>query len=438
MGYLLRGVLWLGVYLGLVVTPVFVLLVSPSPPGRGFWWDFAMGLGFSAASMMGVMFVLTCRFQRASLPFGIDVIYYFHRAVSVAIVAALAGHACIPFLAAPGMAAWLRPSAMPWHLRAGVAATAALAALLVASFWRRRLRIDYDVWRPWHAVLAVAAVTLALVHMEGAGYYVDTPPKRFLWAFIGLCLVGLVLHVRVVKPASMLRRPYRLEEVRPEHGRAWTLVLRPVGHDSFSFLPGQFAWLTLGRSPFAMKEHPFSISSSAARRGEVWFTIKELGDFTRLVGTFRPGTVAYLDGPYGAFTLDRHDAPGYVFIAGGIGIAPVLSMLRTLADRRDHRPLLLIYAYGSWDELTCREELERLKDRLNLQLVLVLASPPENWPGETGFVTRDLLARYLPDHRGSRDYFVCGPVPMTRAVERILMQERVPLEKIHSELFDLV
>lgn len=438
MGYLLRGVLWLGVYLGLVLTPVFVLLVSPSPPGQGFGWDFSMGLGFAAASMMGVMFALTSRFQRASLPFGIDVIYYFHRAVSLVVAAAVASHAAIPFLVEPGLAAWLRPSAMPWHLRAGVGAAAALAVLLVSSFWRRPLRLDYDVWRQWHAALAALAAALALAHMAGAGYYTAAPAPRGLWTLIGLCLAGLALHVRVAKPAWLLRRPYRLEEVRPERGRAWTLVFRPEGHGGFSFLPGQFAWLTLGRSPFSMKEHPFSISSSAVHAGAVSLTIKELGDFTRLIGKFQPGARAYLDGPFGAFTPDRHDAPGYVFIAGGIGIAPVMSMLRTFADRGDGRPLTLIYAYGSWDQLTFREEIELLQHRLDLRAVFVLASPPEGWVGETGFVTRELLARVLPDHRGSREYFVCGPVPMTRAVERMLMQERVPLEKIHSELFDLV
>lgn len=438
MGYVLRGVVWLAIYLGLVLAPLFALLITPTPPGRGFAWDLSIALGYSAAAMMGVMFALTCRFQRASLPFGVDVIYYFHRAVSLVILVAVAVHAVLPFAAEPGLIPLLRPATIPWHLQAGVASALALAVLLGASFWRKPLRIDYDVWRRWHPVLAVAATLLALVHMEGAGYYLDTPGKRFLWSLIAACLVGMVLYVRLVKPVLMLRRPYRVEEVRPELGKAWTVTLRSEGHGGFSFEPGQFAWLTLGGSPFAMTEHPFSLASSAQRPERIAFTIKELGDFTRSVGQVRPGQVAYVDGPYGAFSPDRHDAPGYVFIAGGIGIAPILGMLRTLDDRRDHRPLLLLYAYGTWEELTGREEIERLRERLDLQVVYVLANPPAGWLGEAGFVTQELLARYLPDFRSGRDYFVCGPVPMTRAVERSLMRERVPLEKIHSELFDLV
>ena len=60
--------------------------------------------------------------------------------------------------------------------------------------------------------------------------------------------------------------------------------------------------------------------------------------------TIAAGEVAYLDGPYGAFSVDRYAAPGFVFIAGGAGIAPIMSMLRTLADRHETRPLWLVYA----------------------------------------------------------------------------------------------
>jgi predicted ferric reductase len=151
-----------------------------------------------------------------------------------------------------------------------------------------------------------------------------------------------------------------------------------------------------------------------------------------------PGQIAYLDGPYGSFSIDRHPNADYVFIGGGIGIAPLIGMLRTLADRGDRRRLKLIYAYKDWEGLTFREELEELKTRLDLEVVYVLdAPPPEPWPGERGFVTKELLSRRLPAHPERYHYYLCGPVVMTAKVEAALRQLGVPMHRIHLELFEL-
>ena len=71
-------------------------------------------------------------------------------------------------------------------------------------------------------------------------------------------------------------------------------------------------------------------------------------------------------------------------------------MVRTMADRNDVRPVLLVYGNGEWDDVAFRDELERLKDRLDLTLVHVLERPPHEWRGETGYITTDVLARIVP------------------------------------------
>jgi predicted ferric reductase len=183
----------------------------------------------------------------------------------------------------------------------------------------------------------------------------------------------------------------------------------------------------------------FSFSSSPALApGRVECTIKELGDFTRTIKDVRRGEVAFVDGPYGAFTIDRHPAPGYVFIAGGIGIAPIMSMLRALADRGDTRPLVLFYAYRRWERMTFREAIDDLRARLDLMVVIVLEEPPEGWEGEHGWITPELLDRRLPADRARLQYFLCGPEAMTQAMERFLHGLGVPMSRVHSELFDLV
>ena len=428
---------WIAVYLGLVLAPLFVLLVGTTETNAGFWWDFGIALGFAGTAMMGVQFMLTARFKRAMAPFGIDIIYYFHRYIAVVAVGLVVAHPIILVSDNPAILGFLNPVRAPWHMTAGLASILALTALMVSSWWRKGLGLHYDAWRRWHSALAIAILGLALAHIGGVGHYVAGSWKRALWTGIGVSWLAVIAYVRVGRPWWMLRRPYEVVDVRPERGDAWTLVVRPRGHRGFRYHPGQFAWLTLRASPFAMCEHPFSISSSPTTSGHVEFTIKELGDFTETIKTIRSGETAFVDGPYGAFTIDRHQAPGYVFLAGGIGIAPLMGMLRALADRRDTRPVVLFYAYRRWDRLTFREAIEELRSQLNLRVVYVLGEPPDRWEGETGLIEPDLLSRHLPSDRRDLHYFVCGPGAMTQAVERALYGLGVPLRQMHTELFDM-
>ncbi len=434
MKYVYWGFFWAAVYLTIVLLPLSVLITGTMPDGYGLAHDFSIFLGFAGTSMMAATFLLTARFKRAAIPFGIDLVYYFHRQISLIAFLFILIHPVVLLAEDPDILGDLTSM----YMLAGLGSLVGLALLIIFSVWRKKLKIHYDGWRIWHLVLAAAAFLLAIIHIEGVGGYIATPVKRSLWALIMLCWLLLILYVRLMKPLRMYRHPYRIEKIIKEKGDTWSVVLRPEGHAGISFQPGQFAWLTLWNLPFAMKEHPFSISSSSENPARIHFTIKELGDFTRRIKNAVPEQIAYLDGPYGSFSCDRHPAPGYVFIAGGIGIAPIIGMLRTLADRKDSRPLILIYAYSSLERLTFHEEMEALRTRLDLQVIYVLQTPPEKWQGEKGILTADIIERHLPDDCKKLDYFVCGPVPMIQLVEKTLNRYGVPLSSIHSELFDLV
>jgi predicted ferric reductase len=437
----LQGIFWIFVYIILSTAPLFVLLIGPRPPGREFWRELSVALGFAGLAMVTLQFVLTARFKVVKSPYGSDIVYYFHRQVSLVAFALVLAHPILLFAFDPRTLRLLNLLAAPWRARAGVVALASLIALIVSSVWRKRLRIDYTPWRIWHGLLATAAVSLALAHIVLAGHYVNTPAKRILWIGYGIFWVGLLAYVRVIKPVMLLRRPYVVEQVIQQRGDAWTLTLVPVGHRGLTFMPGQFAWLTAWHSPFSDTEHPFSFSSSAVDRTRLEFTIRALGDFTRTVKEMKPGQRVYVDGPFGAFSIDRHShTESYAFVAGGIGITPIMSMLRTLADRGDRRPLTLLYANRTWEGITFREELAQLERRLNLRVVYILSAPHESWGGERGRIDPSVLERHLPrsQRRDSQEVFICGPKPMMDAVERALVSLGVPVGDFHSERFDLV
>jgi ferredoxin-NADP reductase len=125
----------------------------------------------------------------------------------------------------------------------------------------------------------------------------------------------------------------------------------------------------------------------------------------------------------------------HVLIAGGIGITPMMSMIRTLADRRDKRPVVLLYGDKDWEAITFREELEALKARLDLRVVHVLAKPPAGWTGEQGYITAEILKRHVPPPYADHEYFICGPDVMMDTIERALGELGVPLSKYHSERY---
>src|SRR5262252_3273308 len=436
--YNVRGTVWIVLYLFFVLAPLFALLTGSLPPPRDFWTEFSAAIGYAGLAIMGLQFGLTARFRYVTEPWGEDVIYHFHRQISLLAVGLVVAHPIILFIERPELIALLNSIRAPWRARFAALSVYSLIALLVMALWRVKLKIRYETWHLTHILLAIIAVTAGVLHMVGWGFYLTDDRKRALWIGLTVFWIGLLLYVRIAKPLFLLRRPYRISEVRKERGDTSTLVMQPDGHPGFRFRPGQFAWLTVWGSPFKITAHPFSFSSSAAADdGRVEMTIRNLGDFTSEIRKVPAGKRVYLDGPYGAFTIG-HPADMHVLIAGGIGITPMMSMIRTLADVGDKRPVMLLYGSKDWDSITFREELEELKARLDLTVIHVLSDPPTDWTGERDYISAALLARHLPTPYADHEYFICGPGPMMDAIEKALGELGVPMSKYHSERYSFV
>jgi predicted ferric reductase len=430
-----RAVFWVIAYLGVVVAPLVFAAIGTSDPDHDFGTNFSVALGFVGLAMMGLEFALVARFKPVAAPFGQDALLQFHRQIGYVGLALVLVHVGIS-------ARWeeltfskaISAPALVWF---GMAAAVALIALIVTSVWRLRLRLSYEWWHVAHTALALVAVVGALVHVYFVDEYVNTVWKQGLWGLMSAAFIALLVWVRLVKPHRMRERPWRLERVGAERGQTTTLALSPPRGRGFRFDPGQFAWFAFGGSPYSLTLHPFSFSSSAERE-EVEIAVKALGDLSSRVHELDPGTTVYVDGPHGVFSMDQDEGPGFGFIAGGVGITGLLSMLRTMADREDVRPVVLVYANREWEGVAFRDELERLERRLDLTVVHVLERPPQGWTGETGYVSAEIISRHLPRAYRRFQYFICGPVPMMDAAEAALVQLGVPAERVHTERFDMV
>lgn len=434
-----RTIAWIAAAVAALALPYLVLLSGERVEGHDFLWDFSKGLGFGALAMAGLQFALTARFRRMTYPFGIDIVYLFHRYLAIGALALMLGHFGILYFWYEAALGELNPLEARWELTAGRVALVCFAALVISSEFRKQLRIEYELWRYLHVALAIVGFGAAVAHVLGVGRFTADPGTRALWLGVTLGWVLLLVWVRIGKPALQRANPWTVVDNVEERGGVHSLVLEPRGKPLSRWKPGQFAWLTLENSPFGLREHPFTISTPPEHGPRVTMSIKPLGDFSERAIKTRPGATAYLDGPYGHFSIDSHpQAKGFVMIAGGVGITPMVSNLHAMKERGDRRPVYLFYANPEWDEVAFREELEALSGPLSLKVIHVLENPPDDWEGESGYLDGDMLERHLP--REARDYqcFLCGPTPMTDAAREHLTAMGVPLAAIDSEIFDMV
>jgi predicted ferric reductase len=384
----------------------------------------ATGLALAGYAMLLVQFLLTGRFRLIGGRIGIDVVMRLHQLAARALTVMIVLH---PFLYGAARA-WTDPAAY------------------VEGVWRLFSMAPFATGvAAWALLLALVVAVLALDHALRVGGFSGAPGLRLLWLILTALAVGPLVHVYVFRPFTQLRHPWRVAAVRRLGPARWLLSLETAeksesvdGH--FAFHAGQFVWLKIGASPFVIHENPFSIVS-APGAARVEFLIREAGDFTSNVGALEPGTRAWIDGPYGAFTLAAASASArhIVLLAGGVGLAPCLAMLREAAARGDDRAFHLVYGNRTEAQVVLRDEIDALASRLNLKIDYVLSEPPPDWAGRHGQLDAATLSPLLSAGEAGADetaYLLCGPPPMVGAAERALAVLGVPPSRIVAERFD--
>ncbi len=422
-------------YLAAVTLPL-VLSVWLGGPPREFHQELASGLGILAFSMVLAEFILSGRFKAISNDVGMDVTMRFHQIMArVALAFAVLHPLLYQGTPSGGERPWdptrqLTLTTDFSDLATGIVAWLLLAGLIVMAIGRAQLGYRYESWRLLHGLGALLIALLLLHHTVSAGRYGSLPVMTWVWVAMTAVAVGSLLMVYLVVPWLQKRRPWRVTSVVPLTPKQWEVNVAPEGHLGLDYRAGQFVWLNVGHSPFSMRENPFSLSSAPAAGPGVSFMIKELGDFTRTIGEIKPGTVAYLDGPYGNLTVDGRKEPGVALIAGGVGLAPLLGILRQLRQTADPREVKVIYGNRIVEQIAYREELG------DAGVTYVLSEPPEDWQGETGFIDGPLMDRVFSENEFRDWVFVmCGPAVMMDVVEEHLLARGTPAHRILSERF---
>ena len=433
------GILFAG-YLIVTLLPLGLAAAGARPP-RSVWDELASGAGMLAFSIMLTEFVLSGRFRSISGRIGMDLTMRLHQLLGRTALVLVLIH---PFLYETSQ----NPS-VPWDptrqvtiagdleaLIGGILAWILLPSLVLLAIGRTKGSYRYETWRVMHGIGALVVAALVLHHTLSAGRYAADPLLAGVWIMLFAIAMLSLVWVYAVEPVLQARRPWSVSSVRRLADRVWELEIEPQGHRGVDYKAGQFVWLNVGHSSFSPCENPFSISSAPASGPALQFIIKELGDFTSTVGQIRPGTRAYVDGPHGTLTVAGRAEPGIALIGAGVGLAPLLGILRQLRLERDPRPCVLMCGNRSPDHILHAEELERFDREGVAEIVHVLSRPPAGWTGEIGHIDAAMIRRYFGDADRRRWLFViCGPPPLMDAVEDELSAFGVPGRQVISERF---
>jgi ferredoxin-NADP reductase len=224
-------------------------------------------------------------------------------------------------------------------------------------------------------------------------------------------------------------RTYLVENISQLSPTATLVTLRvQPGQTPVAFLAGQYAALSFRRTGRPTVVRCFSIVSGPSDQDRLQFGIRTSGAYTRALAAIEPGTPVQVHGAWGSFVLPPNDTSQLVWLAGGIGITPFMSMLREQIARRQPRPVTLIYNAAAadapfLDELRAISQqqpwfrLYHLTDRLGAEQVSRLVSSLGTTPA---------------------NYYICGPDGYMKHVFTLLRAARVPQASLHAEAFSQV
>lgn len=249
------------------------------------------------------------------------------------------------------------------------------------------------------------------------------------------CVIEFPYESRVALKSKPDSRTARVAGVEMISSTVAKLVIEPdADAPPISFIPGQYVHLSV---PGTSEHRSYSFANAAFETGKYTFYIKVLeqgamSDY--LSQRAQPGDVMTVTGPFGRFYLRPVDRP-IVMVAGGTGLAPMLSMLDTLVanDETDY-PVRLLYGANAADELFSFDQLEGYaRQGLDITTELCVVDPADGWEGASGHVTELLRDDIM--NGGDCEVYLCGPPPMIDAAEAWLAKTGHKSALIHAEKF---
>jgi ferredoxin-NADP reductase/DMSO/TMAO reductase YedYZ heme-binding membrane subunit len=331
-----------------------------------------------------------------------------------------------------------------FYLQIGFVALLLLLPLAITSTDRMQTRLGSKRWKRLHR-LSYVIVTLGCIHFTLQVKSDLRQPIAFGFVALGLFAYRGVAAVVDARARRERKRRFWSGELRIVHTTfetpdVRTLRLAPQGGGRlpFSFAPGQYLNVTLSIGDRVVRRS-YSISSSSQKGEYCEISVKRKEDgwaSHHVHDALAEGQLLSVSGPAGRFTFDEKSSDVVTLIGGGVGITPLMSIVRSLADRKWHGRIELILTMRTSRDLIFGAELERLAAAMpSLHVTTTLTREKESdWNGRRGPITKELLVEILgPEPRGP--IYICGPEAMMLAVRNALRELSVKDDDVLTEAF---
>lgn len=361
-----------------------------------------------AATLLSIQYMLSTRARFIEKLFGgLDKVYRTHHIVGILGMMLILFHPLFLIIRAlPSFSSalmyFLPSSEMSYNF--GVIALYLYIVLIALTIY---IRLPYHVWKTTHIYMGVPLL-FAILHM----FYISSDISEFLplrvWMFLLVgCAAGAFVYRRFLYGRFSTRWEYRVMRVN-QLKDVLEIYLAPTG-PLLAFVPGQFVFASFDNADVSKEKHPFSISSAPGDE-YLRLSVKSLGDYTAQLANLRTGGRAILYGAYGFFG-ERHavSVKSEIWIAGGIGVTPFLSMLRAHVAQGDaarKKDISFFYCTkGAEDAVYLNEISSAIQKRGNAIRFINYRS------NETGVINADTIETQVGGLAG-KNIFICGPKGM--------------------------
>jgi predicted ferric reductase len=252
--------------------------------------------------------------------------------------------------------------------------------------------------------------------------------RIYLLGLVGLTMVSWI-HTSILNNPLISKGIYQVIEVNRVHPEITEVSLTPL-KNPITFIPGQYIVIRFDQESLE-EPHPFSLTSSNSQQN-ISIAVKALGDFTSELRNLKPQVTATIEGPYGGFSHLHAKSKKQVWIAGGIGITPFLSMARSIKDTKDKSYQIdLYYSCKKKEEAVFLSELQDVVNDLpDFRIICVLTDIE-------GYLSAERISQTSQD-LNDKDIFLCGPKQMMDSLRQQFNHAGVPKNRIHSEEFKLL
>jgi ferredoxin-NADP reductase/DMSO/TMAO reductase YedYZ heme-binding membrane subunit len=331
------------------------------------------------------------------------------------------------------------------YLQIGTIALLLFVPLAVTASDAMITRLGPRRWKRIHR-LSYLATSLGSLHYLLLVKSDVRQPLAFAGVLALLLGTRIIAHVgdrarRAATRRSVWSGELRVSRVTDETHDVRTFRLVPPGGGvlSFTHRPGQYLNLALDLQG-ARVNRSYTIASAPTHRQYVEITVKKASDgwaSGHLHEMLHEGAILKVTAPAGRFVFDGQGSDRVLLLAGGVGITPLMAIVRTLTDRHWPGRVELFYSVKTQADIVFGSELEDLARRspnVHVHVTLTREAIDSTWRGARGPITGEILQRLVPDLR-VMPIFLCGPAAMMAAMHALLAGLGAPADHIHVEAF---